>query len=117
LKKPSRSNRNRKPGNRADARQAQQGRYGLICTWLRFWKFCRKPLCRRELACRGDSYACFRLHWDLLPEEFKIRLRFAIEFMRSGMSAVEASKAAAAKTAALARSAPVETKPAAGRVD
>jgi hypothetical protein len=61
---------------------------------LKFWRMCRLPRCQRGKSCLGDdARACFRRHWAIVPEDFKMWIRFALKARGAGASVQEAMKA------------------------
>jgi hypothetical protein len=61
---------------------------------LKFWRMCLRPRCQRGKSCLGDdAQACFTRHWAIVPEEFKMWLRFVIKARAAGASVQEAMKA------------------------
>ena len=61
---------------------------------LKFWRMCLRPRCQRGKACLGDdARACFTRHWAIVPEDFKMWLRFAMKARAAGATVQEAMKA------------------------
>jgi hypothetical protein len=60
---------------------------------LKFWRMCREPRCLRGKACLGEAQPCFTRHWERMPEEEKMWLRFAIKARAAGATPEEAVKA------------------------
>ena len=61
---------------------------------LKFWRMCRLPRCQRGKSCLGDdARACFTRHWAIVPEDFKMWIRFALKARGAGASVQEAMKA------------------------
>jgi hypothetical protein len=60
---------------------------------LKFWRMCRLPRCQRGKSCLGEAQPCFTRHWEIVPEEFKMWLRFAMKARAAGATVEEAMKA------------------------
>ena len=70
----------------------------LQCNFMGFWRICGTRRCRRHRACTGDSPACFRKHWALMPEDHKEWWRGGIVAKAGGAtSAAEIGRAADAR--------------------
>jgi hypothetical protein len=77
-------------------------RHRFIADLFTFWWACPDDRCRRRRACAGDSNACFKRYWWLVPEAHKINFNTFVRARVDGMSVQQASRAAAD---AIARSA------------
>jgi hypothetical protein len=67
---------------------------------LTFWRVCQTPGCRRHKKCSGrDPESCWRIKWQLLPDDFKDLVRFMVKLRHDGMPAMQAVEAAQAQLA------------------
>jgi hypothetical protein len=64
---------------------------------LEFWRVCTKAPCRRAHVCMGEPESCFRRHWLMLPEDFKIWFRAMAHARAQGLSPEEANRAGEAE--------------------
>jgi hypothetical protein len=61
---------------------------------LKFWRMCLQRRCQRGKACLGDdARACFTRHWAIVPEHWKMWIRFAMKARGGGATVQEAIKA------------------------
>jgi hypothetical protein len=61
---------------------------------LKFWRMCLRPRCQRGKSCLGDDARdCFKRHWEIVPEEIKMWIRFAFKARAAGATVQEAMKA------------------------
>ena len=69
---------------------------------FQFWTVCPDKRCRRERACCGAYFSCFRRFWPHVREENKVHFRACLKALEQGHSPEEAAAIARAKVARFA---------------
>ena len=88
--------RAQKHGGPEQQRREDEGKRSLNNV-LKFWRLCTKAPCRRAHACMGDAQSCLTRHWVIVPQDFKIWFRAAIQARCEGLSPEEANRAGEAE--------------------
>jgi hypothetical protein len=77
----------------------EREQHRFVADLFTFWWACPDGRCRRRRACAGDSNACFKRYWWLVPEAHKISFNTFVRERVAGMSVQQASRAAAEEIA------------------